>query len=281
VLARPSTIAPRPIASGWARFDIRNGAPVQLVGFGTTDRDGDIPTDELQEATSTITDYNCTEHEGCNAAARPDGELGAGGDGIDTCPGDSGGPMYLTTDYGTFVAGVTSRGYRNSRYACSEGGIYGRPDKIVDWIEDAVGGPVARGPTPEALPIATTRGEAGETTIAANDPKSSDHTFHIVAQPDHGKAAVSESGTVRVCPARDVIGDDLVVVGVTDAHDASRTLTVPIPITIAAGTPPDDCDETAFGDDAGGCCDSGRGTGGSIPVALFVLGVLGRRRRKG
>ena len=38
----------------------------------------------------------------------PDGELGAGGMGIDTCPGDSGGPLYLPTDFGTFLAGVTS-----------------------------------------------------------------------------------------------------------------------------------------------------------------------------
>jgi len=38
----------------------------------------------------------------------------------------------------------------------------------------------------------------------------------------------------------------------------------------------------AFGDaDTGGCCDSRRGAGGSIPLALFVLGMLGRRRRKG
>ena len=73
--------------------------------------------------------------------------------GIDTCPGDSGGPMYLLTEYGTFLAGVTSRSYDNSQFACSEGGIYGRPDKIVDWIEQQTGVKVARGPEPTARPI--------------------------------------------------------------------------------------------------------------------------------
>ncbi len=279
VLEKPSTIEPRPIASGWARFDIKNGAAIELVGFGTIDSGGRTPTDVLQEATSTITDFNCTTSRGCNTAARPDGELGAGGMGIDTCPGDSGGPLYLTTDYGTFVAGVTSRAYDNARTACSEGGIYGRPDKIIDWIDQITGVKVARGPTPEAVAIMTSRGEAGETKITVNDPKSSDHTFAIVTPPDNGRAAVSESGTVRVCPNRDVVGDDLVVVGVTDAADPSRSLQVPIPILIADGSPPDDCDETAFGDD-GGCCDSRRGAGGSIPLALIVLGLLGRRRRR-
>jgi trypsin len=60
VLAKDSTFTPRAIAGGWAKFDIKNGAPVELVGFGTTDKDGNVSTDALMEAQSTITDYNCT-----------------------------------------------------------------------------------------------------------------------------------------------------------------------------------------------------------------------------
>ena len=60
VLAQPATKAmPRPIASGWAKFDIKNGAQVQLVGFGTVDKNGNTPTDSLMEAATTITDFNC------------------------------------------------------------------------------------------------------------------------------------------------------------------------------------------------------------------------------
>src|SRR5260370_33086108 len=93
---------------------------------------------------------------GCHVSVKPGGELGAGGMGIDTCPGDSGGPLYLLTDYGSLLAGVTSRSYDNASVACGEGGIYERPDKIVEWIERAAGAAGAarpqatRDPAPDA-----------------------------------------------------------------------------------------------------------------------------------
>jgi endonuclease G len=123
VLARASSRTPRKIATGWARVDVVNGARIALVGYGATNQDGNRFVNELQEATTKITDFDCSKSSGCNAAARPAGELGAGGMGVDTCPGDSGGPLYLTTGYGAFLAGVTSRSYDNARVACSEGGI--------------------------------------------------------------------------------------------------------------------------------------------------------------
>jgi secreted trypsin-like serine protease len=152
VLAQPAAETPVGIATGWARLDIQNGAGVELVGYGSIDMNGNTYIDELQNAQTTITDFDCSKSSGCNTAARPDGELGAGGMGIDTCPGDSGGPMYLLTSYGTWLAGITSRGYDNSQYACSEGGIYERPDKIVGWIEEVAGVPVTHGPEPTAEP---------------------------------------------------------------------------------------------------------------------------------
>lgn len=277
VLARPATTAPRLIASGWARADIKNGGQVQLVGYGTTDRNGNIETDSLMEATSSITDYNCMTSSGCNVAARPDGELGAGGMGIDTCPGDSGGPLYLLTDYGAFLAGVTSRGYNNNQYFCSEGGIYGRPDKVIDWIETAASVKLERAPGPTAEPIMAVRGRGSETKIVTNDPKAgAKHTFAITTQPAYGTAAVSSSGTVRVCPQKDVVGDDAVVVSVSDAADPARTLSLRIPVVIADGDPEDDCDPTDFG--GGGCCDTRRSATGSIPLALIIALVLRRRR---
>jgi secreted trypsin-like serine protease len=279
ILATPSTVTPRPIASGWARADIKNGAAVQLVGYGTTNRNGSTETDSLMEATSSITDYNCTTSSGCNASARPDGELGAGGGGIDTCPGDSGGPIYVLTDYGSFLAGVTSRGYDDNQYYCSEGGIYARADKVIDWIETTAGVTLERTPGPWADPIMATRGRGTETTISANDPKAgAKHTYAITAQPSYGTAAVSSAGVVRVCPRKDVVGDDAVVVSVSDSADPSRTVSLKIPVLIADGDPDDDCDPTDFGG-GGGCCDTRRSAGGSIPLALFVLVTLRRRRR--
>ncbi len=279
ILSTPSTVEPRAVASGWARLDISNGAAVQLVGFGTTDRDGQISTDALMEASTTITDFNCSVMAGCEPGARPNGELGAGGDGIDTCPGDSGGPVYLLTAYGSYLAGITSRGYESNQYSCSEGGIYARPDKIVDWIEEKVGGPIKRGPEPAVLPITVLRGDAGETVIEPNDPKSTKHGYAITQQPGHGTAAARDDGTVRVCADPGFTGQDATEVTITDKADPSRALTVVVPITIEDGEPPDSCDVNDFGGDGGGCCDTRRSAGGSIPLAMVVLLVMRRRRK--
>jgi uncharacterized protein (TIGR03382 family) len=203
--------------------------------------------------------------------------------GIDTCPGDSGGPVYLTTIYGTFVMGITSRGYDTNTYYCSEGGIYERPDKIVDWIEMVAGTKISRGPVPVAEPamISTTRGDAGEAKITHNDPKAAaEHTFEITKQPTFGMAAVREDGTVRVCTDPGVAGDDAVEVTVTDKADPTRKMTVRIPVLIAnSETAPDSCDPMDFGGDGGGCCDTRRSAGGSIPLAMMLLLVLRRRRK--
>jgi secreted trypsin-like serine protease len=280
VLEHAAKEAPRAIASGWARVDIKNNAAVQFVGFGTTDKNGSDNNTLLMEAQSTITDFDCSANlgNGCNLAAMPNGELGAGGGGIDTCPGDSGGPMYLLTGYGTFLAGVTSRGYDNDQFACSEGGIYERPDKVVDWIEEVAGVPVARGPEPTADPIAGVRGTGVETVITPNDPVDTKHSYEITTPPGHARAAVRSDGTVRACLDEGVAGKDKLVVTVSDKNNPDRKVAMTIPITIEDGDPGSDCDPNAFGGDSGGCCDSGRSSGGSIPLTLVVLLVLRRRR---
>ncbi len=279
ILSQPATTTPRAIASGWAKFDIKNGAAVQLVGFGTTDRNGNRPTDSLMEAATTITDFNCSTSPGCNSGARPDGELGAGGMGIDTCPGDSGGPVYLTTEYGAFLTGITSRAYDNANVACSDGGIYGRPDKIMDWIETQAGLKLTRGPEPSAELITVVGGDAGETMVQHNDPKSGAmHTYEITTAPMYAKAAVREDGLVRVCGAPGIVGGDELIVTVTDTADPTRSLPAKVSILMQEGDATD-CDPEAFGDDGGGCCDTRRSAGGSIPLALVVLLVLRRRRK--
>lgn len=293
ILDHAATMTPRKIASGWARVDIKNGAQVSLVGYGAVDRSGPVPfnmdeqyINELQEATTTITDADCTTNaqNGCNALAMPAGELGAGGMGIDTCPGDSGGPLYLGTDYGTFLAGVTSRSYDNAIYWCSEGGIYARPDKVVDWIETAAGVPIARGPEPTFDPMVAIRGHAVESMIVANDPKSTAHTYEITTPPVHGTAKVREDGRVRVCTQDNVVLTDSLVVTITDTNDTSRKLAVTMPITITDGDAFTECDLDAYGTEGsdgagGGCCDSRRSAGGSLPLAIGVLALLRRRRR--
>ncbi|HZJ64576.1 MAG TPA: trypsin-like serine protease [Kofleriaceae bacterium] len=278
VLSRPSSFAPRKLATGWARIDIVNGATVSLVGFGAINKLGDKFVNELQEASSTITDFDCSQSSGCNAAAQPAGELGAGGMGIDTCPGDSGGPLYLITSYGALLAGVTSRSYDDATFACSEGGIYGRPDKIIDWLETTAGVPVTRGPEPDADPIVAVRGDGGDTRIHVNDPASNAHSFAITTPPAHGMAKVRSDGAVRVCVNSDAApGDDELTVTITDTKHAGRALPITIKVRIDDGTPGPPCDLDAF--DSGGCCDSRGHSDGALPLAIGVLALVIRRRR--
>lgn len=288
VLEKASTREPRKIASGWASLDIKNNAPVAIVGYGAVDRAGPVDfnhdeqyINELQEATTTITDADCTinANNGCNASVMPRGELGAGGMGVDTCPGDSGGPLYLLTDYGTFLAGVTSRSYDDAMYWCSEGGIYVRPDKITSWIEEVTGVAIARGPEPTVPKLLTAvRGHAVEAMIDANDPKSEKHTYAISALPKYAKAAINDDGHLRVCMDPGVVAKDMFDLTVTDKNDATRTLTYTIALDITDGEPADSCDVNDF--DSGGCCDSSRSAGGSLPLGIGVLLMLRRRRGK-
>src|SRR4029077_19151807 len=82
VLSKAAAEAPRPIATGWARVDITNGAAVEFVGYGAIDKNGNNYIDDLQQVQSKITDFDCSTSSGCNTAAKPAGELGAGGMGI-------------------------------------------------------------------------------------------------------------------------------------------------------------------------------------------------------
>ena len=282
VLDTASKIAPRAIATGWARLDIQNAAMIEIVGFGTIDANATMSVNELQQAATTITDFDCASKPGCNTAAKPDGELGAGGGGVDTCPGDSGGPLYLLTGYGSFLAGVTSRAYDNATQQCGEGGIYERPDKVVPWIEQMTGVAVTHGPEPALdAPLEVMGVDGAEASITANDPKSTAHGFAIKTPPAHGSANVRADGRLRACSDGGGTGSDSVTVTVTDTMDATRAVDMTYPITVTDPTGAATCDAAAFDDGSGGggCCDAGRSAGGSLPLALGVLAILGRRRQ--
>ncbi|MGH1342624.1 MAG: S1 family peptidase [Nannocystales bacterium] len=62
-------------------------------------------------------------------------EFIAGGDGKDSCGGDSGGPALVLGDDGTWkVAGVTSRGSK----PCGSGGFYGVAYHALEWLSEEV-----------------------------------------------------------------------------------------------------------------------------------------------
>ena len=266
VLERAATVPPRRLATGWARTGIVDGAAVELVGYGAIDATGTEFVDALRAARTTITDAGCARATGCEPAVRPDGELGAGGAGVDTCPGDSGGPLYLLDARGPLVAGITSRSYDDATVACSEGGIYVRPDHptVVAWIEAAAGAELEDGlhPLPDALTIAP--GTTRQVTLAAADPFAADHGWALIAGPTTGTATLTEAGVLTVSAPADG-GDDSVVIRATDRADPGRAADVRIAL--------------AYHEEDGGCCATGDRADRAAPLALATLALVRRRRR--
>ncbi len=98
-----------------------SGHSVVFVGVG---EDEAMVTGTKREVTSTLTSFNDSGRE-----------FRAGGDGNDSCFGDSGGPALVQLDSGEWrLAGVLSRGGE-----CGKGGVYGVPLPELCWVRDSSG----------------------------------------------------------------------------------------------------------------------------------------------
>ncbi len=142
VLESESSVTPRIIAQDCIVDEsLVDGALTIVAGWGANDPRGNRYDSLLREGYMEIIDHDCSETErGCMVEIQADeGELAASGD-ADACFGDSGGPLYLETPSGYYLAGITSRGFDNSQgSACGPGTIFVRPDALIDWIEGTLG----------------------------------------------------------------------------------------------------------------------------------------------
>ncbi len=278
VLSEPAPVQPRRILQDCMVEDyLRAGATVSIVGYGATDEWGTEDTTRLHEARVSIEDPDCSDlAAGCNEDVSPGGELIAGGDGTDSCTGDSGGPLYLETPDGIFLAGLTSRAALPAPSVCGHGGIYVRTDAIIDWVEQVTGRDLPapdcellnRAPDPRADPIQVAPGESGSTTVDPRDPNDADtHTFEILEDPEIGEAEIDDDGRVTFSAPDDLDEDTEILVQVTDEHGASAELTVEV--RLSEGDPRVDLSEPGCG------CRSGAPSG----LALLPLLLLGLRRR--
>jgi len=298
VLEQETDIEPRVIAQDCILDDyLRDGADVQIVGYGATDIWGTQYTSTLMEATSTIADHDCSDMwRGCNYSVSPGGEIAAGGDGVDACYGDSGGPLYLLTPEGNFLVGVTSRSYANVYAPCEEGGIWGRPDYVFDWIEQKTGrtlptpdcdgsgggggdddpgpddggggndggndgGGDNRAPNPQWSNLVVLAGGMARTKVLPNDPDLDDaHTFDLLQGSELGEAFVEDDGTLIVRP--DQAGDEVLRVKVTDDGQPPQHTVAEVTVQVVSSE-----------GEVGGCS--------TIPLGgAWLLGLLALRRRR-
>lgn len=253
-LAHPAKLAkPRVIAQDCILDDyLKKGATVEIVGWGATRETGNGYTDVLLQGKTFVQTPDCSASvvkgisSGCNPSINPGGEIGAGGNGVDACFGDSGGPLYLPTPRGSFLIGVTSRSYDGASpsYPCRDGGLYARPDASLAWIEKVMGAPLehpqcGEPPAPLVDPIHATS-SGGRSTVDANDPDGGTHTYEIVDGPAHGTATVDAEGKVEYTPDADYVGADTVTVRVTDngtpkyPKSPASSATVEIPVDVTA-----------------------------------------------
>jgi len=273
VLQHAAAEKPRPIADGEiADRYVKDGAAVTIVGYGAHDPNGYQYDDKLRQADTTVSDADCSDlYNGCEPSVSPGGEMVAGGNGIDSCYGDSGGPLYLDTPEGVFLTGLTSRG---PPPCGSWGSIYVRADAIVDYIEEVTGEQVGGSPPdPVAPPLYTTKNNPGTTVIDPRDPDGNDGlTYAIKTNANNGNATVDGTGTVTFQPETGFAGSDAIVVTVTDPAGYSADVQVIVKILSKREY------EDATGQEAPRGCDS-TGTGGIGFAGLLLAGLLSRRRR--
>jgi len=110
-----------------------------LVGFGNSDfkstrgfgRKREVDVDILHLRRTKKDDLDQAEEQ---FGFESDAEFTAGGEGFDSCNGDSGGPAYIKVGDELLLGGLTSRAFEHASRPCGDGGIYTRIDSSLDFI---------------------------------------------------------------------------------------------------------------------------------------------------
>ena len=153
-LEHASAHAPTQVAAGSERAIWNPGVLATIAGWGATDKDATEFPDTLQKANVPITtDAYCEsaypDDEGWDFDSETMVCAGYAKGGVDTCAGDSGGPLFAKTSTGVRrVVGVTSWGS-----GCAEKGYPGVYARVADtklrtWVASEVPGGVASDSAP-------------------------------------------------------------------------------------------------------------------------------------
>ncbi len=140
ILREDAGVPPVAIAS---TNELNAAARTTLVGFGRTDiwatrgfgikRKVEVDITNIRK--SPMDDLNDVERQ---LGFESDLEFTAGGNGFDSCNGDSGGPAYIMVGGERKVGGLTSRaaGWSPGEPLCGEGGVYTRVDMNLDFVQE-------------------------------------------------------------------------------------------------------------------------------------------------
>lgn len=127
-LAEPLDVPPLEIITDQEVWDanVSKGDSVTVVGWGDVPERGGLRGERWRVDVP------------IRRATETGFEFVAGGDGKDSCGGDSGGPALILGDDGTWkIAGVTARGSN----PCGEGGFYGVAYHAMEWLSAEVSQP--------------------------------------------------------------------------------------------------------------------------------------------
>ncbi|XXF78484.1 trypsin-like serine protease [Myxococcaceae bacterium GXIMD 01537] len=284
VLERPARTTPRRIAADCALEELRAGASAIIAGYGATDAAATHYGSALRQADVRVEDVACASDAACTAGR----EVVAGGYGVDSCRGDSGGPLYLSTARGPLLAGVTSRGVRaGSGAVCGGGGVYVRVDTLAPLIESALARTLRRPncgdnhpPSATVEPLVVGSGLEGVARLAVQDADADDrHRFEVVRGPEQGTATVEADGTVRYRSREDFVGADALTVRVTDDGFPALTTDVEVSLTVEERPPGTQGESGLLG-----CSTSGGSSAGAPGPLAALLGLgawlAGRARRR-
>jgi secreted trypsin-like serine protease len=138
ILRREASTEPVPIATS---AEIHAAAETLLVGFGNDDfnstrgfgRKRKVEVDMVAVRRTPGDDLDAQENR---FGFESDLEFVAGGEGFDSCNGDSGGPAYISVEGRKKLAGLTSRPTADATRLCGDGGIYTRVDQHMDFVAD-------------------------------------------------------------------------------------------------------------------------------------------------
>lgn len=168
ILAEPSSVPPIRLASAVHANLATPGRPLTAVGWGVQDvTDEDIVNDLTEVTVPVVDDATCVAAlaaTGSPIAVVPATMICAGGEGVDTCKWDSGGPLFGVDAAGRFVQlGITSWGD-----GCAvTPGVYTEVAAFSDWLSQFV---VADGDVNISGQVEAADALAVLAAVTANDP---------------------------------------------------------------------------------------------------------------